>query len=978
MIKIKKGLVSLVLLICSFGLFWGHPNKVSAGELNFVAMEQTANYLFLADKNAGKIYVFNNDGSGSLNKIITVGNSPASMVIYDNYLLVALSQVKKIKVINKDTLAEVGEIATPKMPYWLALDGDKLHATVSGNNGSNYYPFVLDMVIQDNTVVASATTIWPTTYPDFSMSGNEQIIISPVTHAAYIGNLGYSPDNIKKYDVTDINNIQYLLQNDHGSLGSNGQQFVFNKDYSKIYFSASGSNGYTTQIVSPSNLSKIADLPSGAYPNSVVSDANYVYAGKSASYYDAGDIKVYNESNNVFVKSYDLSNYENLVSRGISSGVNLYAASNKYLYLLDKNSSKVTKIYDFVNDKIVDNTLKNGDLLKTENSNMIYQFNNGKRDVVPFLVGYEGYKTAVMSSRGLQETDAKIISSSDMASYPVGKNITIKPGNNYLLKQQSQEKYYIVSSEGGLTEINNSAYQYSRVTIPDAFLSNYTIIKMESKPDFIVSDIVYYKNYEGNANVASVKVCNTGSSYTFDSTGLKVEIGLNGVYSNWVRNNGGETMASGACKEFFPALKLLVGSGPFNVSARIDGESQISESNENNNTLNKVVSISSSAEIKPDFMVSDIIYYKYREGKENIVSARVCNYGNPYTFDASGLKIEFGLDGDYSTWVRNNGGETMPSGTCKEFFPGVKLLIGSGPFNVSVRVDGEGQISEANENNNITSKKISITSEDGTSKTDVKAEDSTNKTEIKPSLAESIYDRAKNLFQNNIEQILTEVKELRNMVKEQQNQIKYLTTLKKDVEILSANAEKALNNFITYGIDDNTKKLGEGERAAVIYSYKSAFSKLPETEGELSDMIKIASGRWPSVTNDEAEKKAKEQFQKIYKRIADMNNANDNAAVTVMAYGLRQKAENRNLASEKNGIKSFKYIYGHNPVTTDDWNIMQAITYSGASRGIDTDGDLLIDTREAELGTDPKNKDTDGDGYLDGVEVANGFDPLKK
>ncbi|MFH1661936.1 MAG: hypothetical protein ABIA02_02475 [Candidatus Falkowbacteria bacterium] len=44
----------------------------------------------------------------------------------------------------------------------------------------------------------------------------------------------------------------------------------------------------------------------------------------------------------------------------------------------------------------------------------------------------------------------------------------------------------------------------------------------------------------------------------------------------------------------------------------------------------------------------------------------------------------------------------------------------------------------------------------------------------------------------------------------------------------------------------------------------------------------------------------------------------------------------------------------------------------------DTDGDLLSDKREEELGTNPNNPDSDGDGFMDGVEVANGFDPLKK
>lgn len=44
---------------------------------------------------------------------------------------------------------------------------------------------------------------------------------------------------------------------------------------------------------------------------------------------------------------------------------------------------------------------------------------------------------------------------------------------------------------------------------------------------------------------------------------------------------------------------------------------------------------------------------------------------------------------------------------------------------------------------------------------------------------------------------------------------------------------------------------------------------------------------------------------------------------------------------------------------------------------VDTDGDGLMDNREAALGTDPNNVDTDGDTISDGVEVRNhGTDPL--
>lgn len=239
-----------------------------------------------------------------------------------------------------------------------------------------------------------------------------------------------------------------------------------------------------------------------------------------------------------------------------------------------------------------------------------------------------------------------------------------------------------------------------------------------------------------------------------------------------------------------------------------------------------------------------------------------------------------------------------------------------------------------------------------------------------------IKNNAKNVFENNFGNILSELKELRNIVKEQAAQLKFLVKLKENVQQLTDKMEEAINKFITYGVDENTQKLGEGERAAVMYSFKNAFKKLPETEDEMADAIKIANGRWPSLRSDEVEKQAQEKFQEIYKRIADMNDPSDNAAITVMAYGLRQKAENRNLNSEKKGIEIFKGIFSNIPQTTDDWNVMQAITYSGATRETDTDGDLLVDRREKELGTDPNNKDTDGDDYMDGMEVANGYNPL--
>jgi hypothetical protein len=136
--------------------------------------------------------------------------------------------------------------------------------------------------------------------------------------------------------------------------------------------------------------------------------------------------------------------------------------------------------------------------------------------------------------------------------------------------------------------------------------------------------------------------------------------------------------------------------------------------------------------------------------------------------------------------------------------------------------------------------------------------------------------------------------------------------------------------FFIQNSTPTTAWLGAGERAGVLASYIAAFGKFPQTQAEWKDVVKIANGRWPSEKSENKENEAKDSFVKVYKRPADMNNANDDAAVTIMAYGLRPA--NRNIESERAAIKSFKAIYGNDPSSAIDWDIVRAIAYSGAVR----------------------------------------------
>jgi len=139
---------------------------------------------------------------------------------------------------------------------------------------------------------------------------------------------------------------------------------------------------------------------------------------------------------------------------------------------------------------------------------------------------------------------------------------------------------------------------------------------------------------------------------------------------------------------------------------------------------------------------------------------------------------------------------------------------------------------------------------------------------------------------------------------------------------------------IAYFIHEGTPTtiiLGAGERAGVVNSYLSVFDKLPRSEGEWQDVVKIANGRWPTERSEIAEQAAQNNyFMTIYKRNPDMNNPHDNAAVTVITYGLRP-AE-RSLFNELAAINIFKGIYGEKPSSALDWDITRAIAYSGAVR----------------------------------------------
>lgn len=147
---------------------------------------------------------------------------------------------------------------------------------------------------------------------------------------------------------------------------------------------------------------------------------------------------------------------------------------------------------------------------------------------------------------------------------------------------------------------------------------------------------------------------------------------------------------------------------------------------------------------------------------------------------------------------------------------------------------------------------------------------------------------------------------------------------------LSASAILSIKCFIQNGTQTTTR-LGAGERAGVLNSFAAAFAKMPATETDWQDVVKIANGRWPKQRNAAYEEQMKTgPFVKVYKRSPNMSKPADSSAVVIMTYGLLPV--NRNMNSEKASILTFKAIYGYSPLSALDWNIARAIAYSGAVR----------------------------------------------
>jgi DNA-binding beta-propeller fold protein YncE len=238
-------------------------------------------------------------------------------------LYASLPALNSVAIINTDTLALVNTVPIGPKPRGLALspDGSRLYvatmgaaalgvmdtatmtalpsiglpnnpAQVAAGNGGRVYatPAVADGgIMQVDGIAGSYTNEF-----DFSVSvySSGLLQISPDRNTLYFANTGLSPGTLAKFDVSSAS-PSFLMENPHGSLGSNGQDLALSHNGAFISYACGGGNGaigYEIFKLSSETFSSFGGFNTGAYPREIIYSPDDAIA---YTVHDAGKIDVF-------------------------------------------------------------------------------------------------------------------------------------------------------------------------------------------------------------------------------------------------------------------------------------------------------------------------------------------------------------------------------------------------------------------------------------------------------------------------------------------------------------------------------------------------------------------------------------------------------------------------------------------------------------------------------------------------------------
>ena len=302
----------------------------------------------------------------------------------------------------------------------------------------------------------------------------------------------------------------------------------------------------------------------------------------------------------------------------------------------------------------------------------------------------------------------------------------------------------------------------------------------------------------------------------------------------------------------------------------------------------------------------------------------VTAYASTVTGLSAGTKYYFVI---YGIDLDGNRSVTSSEATESTISPGVSLVPVTGGGGSSVS-SGPTTYQTYNQITNTTTTSQTSASRDAVDTTPG-TEDSESAAQAGQSGITAIVSEGTMLAARVRDQVLAYAGKVRDAVKESSFDTNIVARVVSVAKAVTSQQRESIVTFVTYGTP-TTDKLGAGERGGVVSSFESAYGRLPESEDDWQDVVKIANGRWPKQMNEERESAAVASFKAIYLRAPDRTNERDDAAMMMLAYGLRP--QNRSLEKEQVAIGMYRSIYKRNPSSATSWDAIRAIAYSGAVR----------------------------------------------
>lgn len=142
---------------------------------------------------------------------------------------------------------------------------------------------------------------------------------------------------------------------------------------------------------------------------------------------------------------------------------------------------------------------------------------------------------------------------------------------------------------------------------------------------------------------------------------------------------------------------------------------------------------------------------------------------------------------------------------------------------------------------------------------------------------------------------------------------------------LSERTRERLASFIEHGTTDATRRLGEGERRALVRDLLDTMQRDRITQ---EDLERVASGQIPLQRNLDRERvqlpRVQGTFRSIYRHNPDFQNPEENLAWNTLMYRIRFP---RDLVAEREGIADFRRIFGRLPSDPFQWATVRVAGY---------------------------------------------------